>query len=79
MKLRKDKDTEPVRLQKTENTTKNKRRINHKTLNVILLLIILFLIFFVILPLSIYNTGSLESTNYYYRLDKICTILPLLW
>lgn len=67
MKLlnRKQKDT-PVRLEKQVNKTDKYL----KTIQIILFLILLILICILIATI-IYQSGSLESTNYYYRLHDI--------
>lgn len=59
----------PVRLEKKVEKEPIKLKIDFDYK--IIILLILFLIMFGILIYTIYRTGSLDSTNYYYRLHNL--------
>ena len=70
-KLRKDNDEKP-RLEKSDG--KKKRKYKKSDIEMFLIMIILFLILFIIIPLLMYSSGCLDSTNYYYRLHTLSMV-----
>ena len=70
--ITKTKKPKPVDLHKKETTRMKIKKYytdNKNTINIILILIILSIIF-TIISVVIWQTGSLDSTNYYYRLNE---------
>ncbi len=72
MKLRKLKNNQepPTKLEKPK-PKKKKFTLTRKEIITILIFLILFIILFIIIPMKIYGTGALESTNYYYKLPSV--------